>query len=382
MVDLAREVSVSRQAISQYENAQQTPSPDVLERIARILNYKTAFFTWPMPPMDRHGPMFWRSMASATKTARERTSVPHEWLVDLRRYVSQWIEIPKVDFPSFDLPYDLERLSDDAIDDLATRTRRHWGMGDGPIANMVWLAENKGAVVARLGLDADALDGQSQWIDERPHILLNADKCSAARSRFDVAHEIGHLVLHRGVDSGIVHRSAEHKLIEDQANSFASALLLPQKTFTAEVHAPSLDQFRMLKERWKVSIGTMLMRAVQLGLVAEKRAQYLWISYSRKGWRKWEPLDDDLPVEQPRLFRQALSAILNNKLQVREDALASVPIGQGYMEELMGLERGYFNLEEAEIVSLPKRADTIPVQNSGPRGDIIKFPGRAPQETR
>ena len=376
MVDLAREISVSRQAVSLYENGQQTPSPDVLERIARVLNFKTAFFVWPLPSSARCGPTFWRSMASATKTARERASVPHDWLMDLGQYVSQWIELPKLDFPEFAIPTDLTRVSDEAIEDFATKTRRHWGMGDGPIGNMVWLAENKGAIVARLGLDADKLDGQSHWAGGRPHILLNADKCSAVRSRFDVAHEIGHVVLHRGLDSGVIHRSLEHKIMEEQANAFASAFLLPAKTFSAEVHSTTLDQFRMLKERWGVSIGTMLMRAVTLGLVPEKRVDYLWITYSRKGWRKWEPLDDDLLVEQPRLLRQALSAILNSKLQTRDDVLASLPVGQGYLEELMGLQRGFFNLEEAEIVSLPKRPTPVSSdRGSEGRGEVIKFPG-------
>lgn len=377
MVDLAREALVSRQTISAYESGQQTPGPDLLERLAGILNFRTSFFMWPMPAMDRKGPTFYRSMASATKSARERASVPHEWLVDLRRYISRWIEIPKVDFPVFQLPSDLARLSDDMIEDYATKTRRHWGMGDGPIGNVSWLAENKGAIVARVGLDADKLDGQSEWIDGRPHILLSADKCSAVRSRFDMAHEIGHIILHREVDRGIVHRSAEHKLIEDQANTFASAFLLPQKTFTEEVHSPSLDQFRVLKERWMVSIGTMLMRAVHLGLVPEKRAEYLWISYSRKGWRKWEPMDDDLPIEQPRLFRQALNAILNNRLQVRDDVLSEIPLGQGYLEELMSLQRGFFNLQEAEIITLPVRSDATEASNkSDTRGDVIEFHGR------
>jgi Zn-dependent peptidase ImmA (M78 family)/DNA-binding XRE family transcriptional regulator len=374
-IDLAREVAVSRQMIALYETGQQTPGPDSLERIAKALNFGTLFFTWPIPETSRQGPVFSRSMVSATKAARERVSVPLEWIADLARYVAQWIGIPKVDFPVFDVPSDPGRISDEQIEKLAAATRRHWGMGDGPIGNVAWLAENKGAIVVRLGLDADKLDGQSQWVDGRPHILLNADKGSAVRSRFDVGHEIGHLVAHRNVPRDAINNPVVHKLMEDQANAFASSFLLPRNTFASEVHSISLDQFRMLKERWKVAIGAMLMRAIDIGLVPEKRAEYLWISYSRKGWRKWEPLDDDLPVEQPRLLRQALTAILSHKLQTSEDVIASIPVGQGYVEELMGLERGFFN-EEAQIVTLPKRhepaeAAEVPIG----RGDVIRFPG-------
>ncbi len=375
-VDLGREAGVSRQMIGLYETDQQTPGPDTLEQIAKALNFGTLFFTWPIPAASREGPVFSRSMVSATKAARDRVSVPLEWIADLARYVAQWIGIPKVDFPVFNMPSDPGRISDKQIEDLATATRRHWGMGDGPIGNVVWLAENKGAIVVRLGLDADKLDGQSQWVDGRPHILLNADKGSAVRSRFDVGHEIGHIVLHRNVPRDAINNPVTHKVMEDQANAFASAFLLPRNTFASEVHAVSLDQFRMLKGRWKVAIGAMLMRAIDLGLVPEKRAEYLWISYSRKGWRKWEPLDDDLAVEQPRLMRQALTAILAHKLQSSEDVVAGLPFGQGYVEELMGLERGFFN-EEAQIVTLPKRQDPpVPAADTVQgRGDIIRFPG-------
>lgn len=384
MADVAREIGVTRQMVSQYENGQQTPGPEILARIAQVLSFRQSFFMWPVPESRTDGPMFWRSMASASKTSRERASVSHEWTVDLCKYVAQWIDLPKVEFPSFDVPKDLERISTQAIEDLATKTRRHWSMGDGPIGNMVWLLENKGAVVARLELDADALDGQSQWIDGRPFIQLNADKCSAARSRFDIAHELGHLVLHRGLDSSIIHRSTEHKLIEQQANDFAGAFLLPAQTFASEVHAASLDQFRSLKDRWKASIGLMLMRAIKLDLVTEKRAEYLWISYSRKGWRTCEPLDDELPVERPRLLRQALNAILTNKLQSREDVLANVPLSQGYVEALAGMDRGFFNLEEAEIVSLPTRpvGSAAPTTDVGAGGDVIQFPGRGRPDGR
>ncbi len=380
-VDLARQVGVTRQMIGLYETGQQTPGPDALAEIAKALNFGTLFFTWPIPEASRNGPVFSRSMVSATKGARERVSVPLEWIADLARYVAQWIEMPKVDFPIFDVPGDPGRLSDKQIEDFATATRRHWGMADGPIGNVAWLAENKGAIVVRLGLDADKLDGQSQWVDGRPHILLNADKGSAVRSRFDVAHEIGHIVLHRNVPSDAINNSVTHKLMEDQANAFASAFLLPRNTFASEVHAVSLDQFRTLKPRWKVAIGAMMMRAIDLGLVPEKRAEYLWISYSRKGWRKWEPLDDDLAVEQPRLMRQALTAIITQKFQSSEDVIASLPFGQGYVEELMGLERGFFN-EEAQIVTLPKRQDP-PVSigdTAAGRGDVIRFPGTFKQD--
>ncbi|MBK8210507.1 MAG: ImmA/IrrE family metallo-endopeptidase [Rhodospirillales bacterium] len=45
----------------------------------------------------------------------------------------------------------------------------------------------------------DTVSAFSFWEGGHPFIFLGADKQSAARSRFDAAHELGHLILHRGV---------------------------------------------------------------------------------------------------------------------------------------------------------------------------------------
>jgi Zn-dependent peptidase ImmA (M78 family) len=136
-------------------------------------------------------------------------------------------------------------------------------MGDGPIGNMVYLLENKGCIVSRVLLDADNLDAFSQWRfqEGRPYVVLGADKEAAARSRFDAAHELGHLVLHPNLDSVVLRKTAEFALLEAQAHKFAGAFLLPEARFCSEFRVPTLDALRMMKQKWKVSIGSMLMRA-------------------------------------------------------------------------------------------------------------------------
>jgi Zn-dependent peptidase ImmA (M78 family) len=66
---------------------------------------------------------------------------------------------------------------------------------------------------------------------ERPLIVLRALK-SWERTRWSVAHEIGHIVLHAdGVDSDDQ---------EEQANRFASELLAPAKALVDEVPASAV----------------------------------------------------------------------------------------------------------------------------------------------
>src|SRR5262249_5990128 len=155
--------------------------------------------------------------------------------------------------------------------------------------------------VVRDYLEADTLDALSEWLEPEgiPFIVLNADKESAVRSRFDLAHELGHLILHRSVTPDDLKKKPLFRQIEKQAFRFAGALLLPQRPFLADLHALSLDALRALKSKWKVAIAAMIHRLSDLGVLTEEQEKRFWINYARRGWRGREPLDDQLPCEMP-----------------------------------------------------------------------------------
>ena len=149
--------------------------------------------------------------------------------------------------------------------------RRFWGLNDHSISNMVWLIENHGGLVGRMELGSEKLDAFSQWNREEstPYFILGSDKESAARSRYNLAHELGHLSIHRNVSRDLFADKAIFKLIESQANRFAGCFLLPESTFGAEfVRRPTLDLFRSLKNKWNVSIQLMIMRCSDLGIIS------------------------------------------------------------------------------------------------------------------
>src|SRR5205085_3002223 len=118
------------------------------------------------------------------------------------------------------------------------------------------------------------------------------DKASASRQRFDAAHELAHLVLHRGVDPKRLNSAADYKIMEDQAHYFASALLMPAESFASDLYAPTLDGMLSLKQTWKVSVAAMIKRCEALGIIDDEGARRLWINYNRRGWRRTgEPFD-------------------------------------------------------------------------------------------
>lgn len=344
---LAEMLGITRSAISLYENNNASPQPEIMLKIADKLNLPISFFLKPLlPDSGVQNPIFYRSMSSATKIARVRAERWFYWLHDdIVPYIRQYLQLPPVNIPQFDKLEDIHKLSNDDIEDLAITIRRRWGLGDGPISNMVLLLENNGTVITRIELCAETLDAFSIWCpdDNTPYIILGSDKNSAVRSRLDAAHELGHLVLHRNLDKKRLNNSSDFKLIEEQAFRFASAFLTPSNSFARDFYSPTLDALRSLKSKWLVSIGMMIKRAQDLNLITDTQAQRMWINYNRRGWRKEEPLDNALPVEIPRMLRKALDLINDEKIQIPEQILTSICLSANDVESIASLERGYFN---------------------------------------
>ncbi len=378
---LAEILDVSRQAISQYENEQQSPRPEVMARMEQVLNLPLAFFYRPVPqgkPEARR--IFYRSMNSATKLARLRVERRYEWLTEIAAYLRQYVNFPPVRYPRFEVPRDPRELSWEDVEDFAAMTRQFWGLGDGPISNVVWLLENKGAVVARGMVEADELDAFSEWHEwqtkaNTPYIFLGADKESGPRSRYDAAHELGHLIMHRDIDPKHIGNKSTFKVIENQAHRFAGAFLLPALAFSNDFSIANLDAFWALKPKWKVSVAMMVHRSEDLGLVEKGQARRLWINRTRRGWRLKEPLDDELPIERPRLLKRGFSMIVEEGLQSLDDIRAALPYSAGDIVELAGLPMRFLEQDVAPISlkAYSKKRYGIPRTKANGSGEVVDF---------
>ena len=208
---------------------------------------------------------FFRSMSGATKQARTRAARRERWLEQITDYLSDTVSFPDVNFPDLLPPADPLMLTDDDIEHYAEDARKYWGMSEGPISNMVYLLENQGGVVARDSFGAATLDSLTVVSHSlRPFVMIGTDKGTSVRWRFDAAHELGHVMLHSHLDRRRLTKPADFKQIEQQAQLFAGAFLLPAAPFADDFFAASLDTLQEMKPRWKVSIGAMMMRAKHL----------------------------------------------------------------------------------------------------------------------
>lgn len=282
---------------------------------------------------------------------------------DICGYLTKFIDFPEVAIPRVDVPDDPRRLYRSDVERIAMEVRRSLGLRDGPISDVVLLLENHGAIVIRQELGANTLDAFSE-LDRhsgRPYIVLGTEKASACRSRFDAAHELAHLILHRHLDRGTINGTDTHRLIERQAHYFATAFLLPREAFIDEFHSASLDSLVLLKSRWRVSVAAMIRRAADLGLVDEYSLQRLYANKNRRWGRRSEPLDDEIPIEQPRFVKRSFDLLLDEGLTSKAEIESATAMYIADVELAAGLEPGHFG-DDAPNYRFPrlKQDDTLP----------------------
>jgi Zn-dependent peptidase ImmA (M78 family) len=267
--------------------------------------------------------------------------------------------------PSFDLPDDFRQFNSMLIESMAEQTRDTWRLSRGPIPDVIRTLEAHGVLIALSSMGSEHLDAFSEYnADGRALICLGIDKEIMVRRRFDAAHELGHLILHRKVDRKTLNRAADFRTIEMQANLFANAFLLPAKSFADELFTPSLDGFRALKGRWKVSIAAMIHRSQSLNLVTDEQAKRLWINLNRRDWRKFEPLDDIAP-ERPLMIAKCFSTLVTEGIKSKDQIVMDLRLAARDIEELGALPNGYLSGDaDAAVGPQLKRQQT---------GNVISF---------
>ncbi|MEG9883988.1 MAG: ImmA/IrrE family metallo-endopeptidase [Hyphomicrobiales bacterium] len=176
---------------------------------------------------------------------------------------------------------------------------------DRPIGNLIRLLEAKGARVFSLSEETLRLDAFATWVDSRPFVFLNGAK-SAERSRFDAAHELGHLCLHLDGQKG--------KKVKDEANTFAAAFLMPACDVIARRVFPTMQNLIDAKSRWGVALSALLRRYRDLMLMNEERARWLYVEMARKGFLKKEPRP--IQREGSAIWTQVLQAFWRDRMTI------------------------------------------------------------------
>lgn len=336
--DVAAIVGRDKATVSRWESGDQKPEPDSLVRLAVGLEISTAWFTKPVPKAG--GNARFRSLKSELRKFRERMNSLLLLEVELSHLLQEYVEFPAVALPTMNVadPRDIQNRQ---IEDAAQNCRQSLGIPLGPVPNVIDALERHGVVVSRAKVGGEKLDGVSQWwtADDRPYVLLADDKLSECRSRFDAAHELGHLILHAHTRAD--ESDAEiYNLMETQANRFASAFLLPEESFAADLRMITLPELQELKVKWRTSIAAMLYRCRDLGFINDAYYRKLRTYFSSRGWNRREPLDGELEMERPRLLSDAVRMSLDSGSTSAQALLTWLCVSAAEIEELANVAPG------------------------------------------
>lgn len=338
--ELAEESGISAQMISLYERGKAIPPDKVVTALASYLKSPVEFFYKPLPASG-DTPVFFRSMAAATKQDRDSAAVKLNWIGECISYFEGRITIPEYGFVA-DAPAKFVDTRPQDIESCAQQLRRTWGLGDAPIPNLANVAEANGIFYFTIPLGNTSLDGLSSHRDgKHPCIVVGTEKQSACRRRFDLAHEIGHIVLHGNVTMEEFAVAANRKLIEKQAHRFASALLLPEDAFIQSLidaaggTSISLETIRDIKPYWRVSIAAMVRRLKDLDQMDDAIYKRLNIAISRRGWRHKEPFDDELECEQAHLLRWCLNESRRGRVLGDNEFERTVSLPRSFLAEII-----------------------------------------------
>lgn len=352
---LADAADIRTSTLSDYKLGRVIPSPEQLEKIADALAFPAGFFMRPVPvEAQLVGPRLFRASASLTMRVADQAESSLGWIAECVHFAEEWLQLPNPEFldeyRKIGEPLDLQ---DNDIEAIALAVRSKLGFGRAPISRLVRTLEKNGIPILRytaLGERKIKLDGLSQHTSSgRPLCALFArEEPCLSREYFSLAHELGHIVLHSQVDENRFKSPADEKILEGQANRFASAFLLPAEEFRADLYAPTLRVFEFLKKKWKASIAAMVRRCLDLGIIDRAKYSSLNVQISRKRWKTREPLDDVFEVEEPLLIRRIFETLKTREGVSIERIQSEVPLSPRDMSMISGLPAKFFEPESSD----------------------------------
>ncbi|WP_228810011.1 XRE family transcriptional regulator [Nocardia otitidiscaviarum] len=286
--ELARQLSVIPRTITRYEAGEAPRS--LAEEFSRVLGFPAGYFERPDAPLFDSTEVRFRAARRASARERDAAVAAGVSGVEIDRWISQRFVLPEVTLPA---------LAGNSPQTAAQLLRGIWGLGTKPLPNLVQLCESRGVRVYSLPPFADAVDAYSMWRSGVPYVFL-ARRKSPERIRFDLAHEIGHLVLHDG-------EPCETAALEREADAFASEFLIPAASIVEYLPStPLIADILDVRDQFKVSAMALAMSAHKTGWLSDWRYRQICIELSTRGFRSSEP--GGMPnYEMSRVFPQVLN---------------------------------------------------------------------------
>lgn len=274
---LAEASDVSTRTLTTHENsADREPSPEVVERLAKALRVQVDFFYRDTVDPVTPAAASFRKLSKTSALMRDAALASANVGIEFFEIIERKFSLPAPDVP--DLAKHLPETAAEII-------RKLWNLGDKPIPNLLHLLEANGVRALSLSHQFDSIDAFCFSRDGKPYVFLNTSK-SGERQRFDLAHELGHLVLHRDLEM----TATESKEREAEAHRFASSLLMPRTGVLAQgMGGASQERILAARTYWKTSAMATTYRLKELNLMSDWQYRSMCITLAERGYRTSEP---------------------------------------------------------------------------------------------
>lgn len=293
--ELAKRLDITQAALSRYENDLREPDSDTLVCLGEALGVTEKFLA--------HEFQHFGAIAADAHMRRQKTAKPTDWKrVEAQLNIHRMHAVYLLNRVPLRPQNHVVRIDPEerTPTEAAEICRAMWKMPLGPVKNLTRWVESAGVIVIEDDFGTHRINGMSQWAGEHAVVLLNKSM-PTDRKRLTLAHELGHLVLHSeylDVD------------VEDQANEFAAAFLMPAAQIGPELNNLDMGKLVDLKGKWGVSMQAIYERAYKMGKVSAEDRQRFYRQMSKRGWRTKEPGEDRLRPEAP-----AVAAAVGSKLK-------------------------------------------------------------------
>jgi Zn-dependent peptidase ImmA (M78 family)/transcriptional regulator with XRE-family HTH domain len=296
--DLAERINTQKAYISKIEHGDLVVSEEVLASISKATAYPVNFFFQPGKIMP------------VNLCYRMRKKVPAKLITPIEAKIN--IVRNNVQFLTRSLNKQTPLIAtykvteDNSPAQIAQQVRQTLNIKTSVVEDLTKAVEAHGIAISCFPFGTDRVDSRSILTDDQYPIVFLNKNLLGDRLRFSLAYELGHLMMHT------YSTAAADRDINHEANLFAAELLMPAEEVTYDFKdGISLPVLGELKRKWKVSMISLLYRADDLGLLTPNQKRYLIQQFNQTKIRRREPMELDIPKENPMLIKQMVIELCN-----------------------------------------------------------------------
>lgn len=364
--ELAIKLDITEQAIWQFEKNEISPKTSVKLKMANLFGVRSDYFS--QISFNSNFDMTSVAFRNEVENTRKATDIQEAYLNTLDKlivYLESLVTIPNQKI--IDLVDTLSQKEQDnaSLEEIALFVKEFLEVSDDN-SDLLYQLEKSGIYIFERNM-ANNEDAYSIWSNtNRPFIILGIGK-TAVRRNFDLAHELGHLLLHRNIDFSTLSKD-EFLEKESEANNFASYFLLPKEEFCKDMtnlvgkRVSNPDNYIDLKRKYSVSIQALEYRAFKLGLISPSQHGYFYRLINKNNYRTFERLDDEIIVKRPSKVRSMLNTILTSLLTV-DSMFGALKVNGRFLSHLLSVQPQFFDKYKKTISDEDRFNNIIHLKN-------------------